>query len=54
MLELVPWHGLPHNEDNPKAAVRQLPFEADRQGLVIYLILDDQLLVDVLEVIWVG
>jgi hypothetical protein len=54
VLELVPWHGRPHNEDNPKGAVRQLLFGSRNQGFVIYLILDDQLCVDVLEVLWAG
>jgi hypothetical protein len=54
VLELVPWHGRPHNEANPEGAVRQLLFGADNQGIVIYLILDDQLCVDVLEVLWAG
>lgn len=54
VLELVPWHGLPHNDANPKGAVRQLLFGADNHGIVIYLILDDQLCVDVLEVMWAG
>jgi hypothetical protein len=54
VLELVPWHGHPHNDVNPKGAVRQLLFGARNQGIVIYLILDDQLYVDVLEVMWAG
>ena len=37
-----------------KGAVRQLLFGADNHGIVIYLILDDQLCVDVLEVMWAG
>jgi hypothetical protein len=54
VLELVPWRGHPHNEDNPKGAVRQLLFGPVNQGIVIYLVLDDQRYVDVLKVIWVG
>ena len=54
ILELVPWHGLAHNEKNPKGAVRQLLFGAQNQGMAVYLILDDQLCVDVLEVMWAG
>lgn len=54
VLELVPWHGHPHNDANPKGAVRQLLFGADNHGIVIYLILDDLLCVDVLEVMWAG
>lgn len=54
VLELVPWHGHPHHNDNPKGALRQRPFGPDNQGIVIYLILEPQLYVDVLEVMWVG
>lgn len=54
VLELVPWQGQPHNEENPKGAVRHLLFGSRNQGIVIYLILDDQLRVDVLEVMWAG
>lgn len=54
VLELVPSHGRPHNEENPKGAVRQLLFGSHCQGVVVYLILDDQLRVDVLEVLWAG
>jgi hypothetical protein len=52
VLELVPWHSHPHNQDNPKGALRQLLFGAENRGIVVYLILDDQLCVDVLKVIW--
>jgi hypothetical protein len=54
VLELVPWHGHAHNHDNPKGAIRQLVFGPAGRGLVIYLILEDQRLVDVLEVMWLG
>jgi len=53
VLELVPWVGHPHHKDNPKGALRQLVFGPGEQGIVIYLILDDQQFVDVLEVMWV-
>lgn len=54
VLEIVPWHGHPHHQDNPKGALRQLVFGHDNQGLAIYLILEDQRYVDVLEVIWIS
>jgi hypothetical protein len=54
VLELIPWRSRPHNKNNPEGAVRQLLFGADKQGIVIFLILDDQLCVDVLEVLWAG
>ncbi|MGB3444544.1 MAG: hypothetical protein WBA97_37875 [Actinophytocola sp.] len=53
MLELVPWHGYPHQIDNPNGALRQLLFGPDKEGLVIDLIPEDQLYVDVLEVMWI-
>jgi len=53
VLELVPWNSHAHHEDNPKGALRQLIFGPRNQGVAIYLILDDQLLVDVLEVLWI-
>ena len=54
VLEIVPWYGHPHHADNPKGALRQLLFGPYNQGLVIYLILEDQDCVDVLEVMWLG
>jgi len=54
VLELVPWHGHPQHEDNPRGALRQFVFGPGNHGVVIYLILDDQLCVDVLEVMWIG
>jgi hypothetical protein len=53
VLELVPWAGHAHHNDNPKGALRQLMFGPADQGIAIYLILDDQRLVDVLEVVWI-
>lgn len=53
VLELVPWNSNPHNEDNPDGALRQLTFGTNSQGIVVYLILEDQLYVDVIGVIWV-
>lgn len=50
VLELVPWNGDPINADNPEGNVRVLPF--GDAGMVIYLILEDQQRVDVLELIW--
>lgn len=52
VLELVPWNSNPHNEDNPDGELRQLAFGTSGQGFVVYLILEDQLYVDVLAVIW--
>lgn len=52
VLALVPWNGRPYNDDMPDGSMRQLVF--GRQGLVTYLILEDQRRVDVLRVQWVG
>lgn len=52
VLELVPWNGEPINKRNPDGNVRVLPF--GEVGLVTYLILEDQLRVDVLDVTWAG
>jgi hypothetical protein len=54
VLELVPWHGHAYHQGNPKGAVRQLVFGPGGEGLVTYLILEDQQVVDVLEVMWIG
>ena len=52
MLELTPWNGQPQNKDNPDGAVRRVLF--GDWGIVVYLILDDQRRVDVLQVVWAG
>jgi hypothetical protein len=50
VLELVPWRGDSIAKNNPDGAVRTMPF--GRRGMVTYLILEDQLRVDVLIVNW--
>lgn len=37
-LELTPWNGRPHHEDNPTGAVRRWTFGPHHAGHVIYLI----------------
>ena len=51
VLQLVPWNGPPINKANPSGAVRVL---AAKQGLVTYLVLEEQQRVDVLRVLWLG
>jgi len=51
VLKLVPWNGIPYNSEKPDGAMRTLMF-GDGRGKVTYLILDDQLRVDVLKVMW--
>ena len=54
VMKLVPWSGEPINRANPGGEVRQLVFGSEGRGMVTYLVLEDQQLVDVLEVQWVG
>jgi hypothetical protein len=50
-LELTPWAGSPWQAFNPDAALRFIPFGEGR-GTIIYLILEDQRIVDVLMILW--
>ena len=52
MLELSPWGGEPINDRNPDGPVRTLAFGGHHQGMVTYLILEEQRRVDVLSVLW--
>lgn len=54
VLELVPWNGRPYTDADPDGVMRQWVFGSRGEGLVTYLILDDQRRVDVLRVTWVG
>jgi hypothetical protein len=51
-LELTPWAGSPWRAFNPEGAVRFVIFGEGR-GTLIYLVLEDQRTVDVLEILWV-
>lgn len=51
VLELLPWSGRPYNANNPEDAVRVVSFASD--GLITYLVLDDQQIVDILDVQWI-
>jgi hypothetical protein len=51
VLELVPWQGDPMNDENPNGPLRTLAF--GQFGMITYLILDDQLRVDLVDVTWV-
>ena len=53
-LQVAPWAGVPINERNPDAEVRQVLFGPDGAGMVTYLILDRDREVHILEVLWVG
>jgi hypothetical protein len=51
-LEVSPWAGDPIHRRNPDGPVRAQPF--GDSGLVTYLILEGQRLVDIVEVLWAG
>ncbi|MCE7005706.1 hypothetical protein LWC34_23180 [Kibdelosporangium philippinense] len=55
VLELTPWHGEPYNLTKPDEPMRQWVFGGSMgEGVIVYLILDDQRRVDVLRVLWFG
>jgi hypothetical protein len=54
LLEVNPWASDPINKQNPDGEVRTLTFGPHHEGLVTFLILEDQRRVDVLDVIWLG
>jgi hypothetical protein len=54
VLELLPWDGQPYNQDNPDGNMRIWVFGPRGEGKVIYLILDDQQRVDLLNVMWIS
>lgn len=54
VLRLTPWNGEPQHEDNPEAAVRRWHFGPDREGQVVYLILEGRQEVHLLLVQWLG
>lgn len=52
VLELAPWSGRPYHSRNPDGPMRTLTFGLG-SGSVIYLILEDQRRVDILDVVWI-
>jgi hypothetical protein len=50
-LELTPWAGRPWVDANPTGALRMTFFDGGR-GTVIYVILEDQRRVDVIDIWW--
>jgi hypothetical protein len=52
VLELAPWSGTSYNRERPDAAMRTMTFGANSEGLVVYLVLEDQRRVVVLRVMW--
>ncbi len=53
LLELAPWSGAAYNRNHPDAAMRTLVFGSAGEGLVVYLVLEDQRRVVVLRVLWI-
>jgi hypothetical protein len=54
VLETAPWSGEAYDRQRPDANMRTFAFGRHDQGLVVYLILDDQRRVVVLRVLWAG
>jgi hypothetical protein len=52
VLEVDPWSGRPLNPDNPKANILTRAFGG--LGLAVYLILDEQRLVYIVRIDWLG
>lgn len=53
LLEVAPWTGDPYDRQRPDTNMRTLAFGRHGDGLLIYLILDDQRRVVILRVLWV-
>lgn len=53
-LELTPGAGKPYNEKEPDGAMRAQPFGPHGEGLAVYLVLEQQRRVVMLNVTWVG
>lgn len=54
LLEVAPWSGNAYNRKRPEANMRTQTFGNDHEGLVIYLVIEDQRRVSVVRVIWGG
>lgn len=54
LLEVAPWGGDSYDRKRPDANMRTHTFGSHGEGLMIYLILDDQRRVVVLRVLWAG
>lgn len=54
MLEVTPWSGDPYSREHPDGSSRAMAFGPDGNGLLSYLILEDQRRVILLIVLWAG
>ncbi|WP_327046479.1 hypothetical protein OG320_00770 [Microbispora sp. NBC_01189] len=52
MLELAPWAGDPFKEDKPEGNMRKKVFGGC--GIATYLVIEEQRLVYVVRIIWLG
>jgi hypothetical protein len=54
-LELDPWSGDPYVRANPQAPMRSRDFETTSgDGFVVYLVLERDRIVDLIQVVWYG
>ncbi|OZM83761.1 hypothetical protein [Pseudonocardia sp. MH-G8] len=54
VLELVPWNGAPYHRNRPESPMRALTFGPNREGDIVYLVLEDRRRVDILVVLWLA
>ena len=54
VLQVAPWSGEPYDQQRPDGNLRTHTLGEHGEGLVVYLILDDQRRVVVLRVLWAG
>jgi hypothetical protein len=52
VLTTAPWSGEPYDRGKPASAMRRLLFGSQGRGEVIYVVVEDQLQVDLLRVYW--
>lgn len=53
-LQVAPWGGDAYDRQRSEANMRTYAFGARGEGLIIYMILEDQRRVIVLRVLWIG
>lgn len=54
LLEVAPWSGDSYDRKRPDSNMRARAFGKSSEGLIIYIILDDQRRVVMLRVLWAG
>jgi hypothetical protein len=54
VLEVAPWGGDPFKRERPDGNMRTMTFGDDGQGLLTYLILEDQRRVVIILMLWLG